>query len=211
MTEIAIFPIPGCVTFPGTIFPLHVFEPRYRQMVRQCLADGQLLGICHTQKLIRPGRENLSLADSLQSNQATYAPCEVFSAGVPELEEELDDGRLIVRVPLQQRYRLLRERQTLPYRIGVCEPWPDQDVPADDLAALPALQEKILRRMQALFHRETSLIRLLNDPVWRDLDALEFSFRLFGVIRFEAERQQEILEDRSPRSRLERALALLNE
>ena len=31
--EVALFPIPDLVAFPGTVIPLHVFEPRYRKMV----------------------------------------------------------------------------------------------------------------------------------------------------------------------------------
>ena len=47
MAEICIFPIPGCVTFPGTVFPLHVFEPRYREMIQRCLDENKLVAICH--------------------------------------------------------------------------------------------------------------------------------------------------------------------
>ena len=38
MTDIALFPIPNCVAFPGTVFPLHVFEPRYRSLFPQDMA-----------------------------------------------------------------------------------------------------------------------------------------------------------------------------
>ena len=38
MTRMAMFPL-GSVLFPGAVLPLHVFEPRYRQMVRDCLAN----------------------------------------------------------------------------------------------------------------------------------------------------------------------------
>ncbi len=36
--EIPIFPLPNVVFFPHTLLPLHVFEPRYRQMLADCLA-----------------------------------------------------------------------------------------------------------------------------------------------------------------------------
>ena len=35
--EVALFPIPDLVAFPGTVIPLHVFEPRYRKMVHDCV------------------------------------------------------------------------------------------------------------------------------------------------------------------------------
>ena len=36
--RVPIFPLPEVVFFPQTILPLHVFEPRYRQMIKDCLA-----------------------------------------------------------------------------------------------------------------------------------------------------------------------------
>ena len=44
--EIAIFPIPNCVTFPGQIVSLHVFEPRYREMVEDCVKESRMLAVC---------------------------------------------------------------------------------------------------------------------------------------------------------------------
>jgi len=85
MTEIAIFPIPNCIAFPHTVFPLHVFEPRYRQMVSDCVENNRLLGICHTQKELHSAKENQPIQEALQSNQATYKPFDIFSAGECEL------------------------------------------------------------------------------------------------------------------------------
>ncbi len=40
---VAVFPLPGVVLFPGTLLPLHVFEPRYRKMTEDVLASNRLL------------------------------------------------------------------------------------------------------------------------------------------------------------------------
>ena len=48
--EVALFPIPDLVAFPGTVIPLHVFEPRYRKMVHDCVESGRKIGVCHTVK-----------------------------------------------------------------------------------------------------------------------------------------------------------------
>jgi Lon protease-like protein len=37
MVEVALFPIPDSVNFPGVPCPLHVFEPRYRKMAQHLL------------------------------------------------------------------------------------------------------------------------------------------------------------------------------
>lgn len=40
---LAIFPLPGAILFPGSHLPLHVFEPRYRALVNDAIAnDGQI-------------------------------------------------------------------------------------------------------------------------------------------------------------------------
>ncbi|MBP8155219.1 MAG: LON peptidase substrate-binding domain-containing protein, partial [Nitrospira sp.] len=43
--RIPLFPLPNVVFFPKTYLPLHVFEPRYRQMVADAAAGGQCIGM----------------------------------------------------------------------------------------------------------------------------------------------------------------------
>merc|ERR1712157_548154 len=103
MANIAIFPIPNCICFPGTVMPLHVFEPRYRTMVQHCLEHQMPLAVCHTQKVLRQAERKDTLDEMLNSNQSTYKPELVFSAGPCELLQTLDDGRMALQVNMQQR------------------------------------------------------------------------------------------------------------
>ena len=48
-----IFPLPSVVLFPGVFLPLHIFEPRYREMVSDALATDRMIGMT----LLRPGWE----------------------------------------------------------------------------------------------------------------------------------------------------------
>src|SRR3954465_15434645 len=50
-TAIPIFPLPNVVLFPNVFLPLHIFEPRYREMVADALATDRLIGMV----LLRPG------------------------------------------------------------------------------------------------------------------------------------------------------------
>ena len=52
METLALFPL-NTVLFPGQLLPLHVFEPRYRQMIGECIQHGQAFGVV----LIRSGEE----------------------------------------------------------------------------------------------------------------------------------------------------------
>ena len=45
MIDVAVFPVPGCVAFPGMKMPLHVFEPRYLNMVDDALKAERLIGM----------------------------------------------------------------------------------------------------------------------------------------------------------------------
>ena len=212
MTDIALFPIPNCVAFPGTVFPLHVFEPRYRSLVKHCLEHEILLGICHTQKVLHESKAGQqSVEEALRSNQATYKPKEIFSAGRCELQQTLDDGRMLIHVLLSGRYRLVEEVQTLPFSIGRCERIDDEPVSEEARDAVAQAKEKVLKRLLAITAGSPRMQHVLLSPTWQSMDPVDFSFELFGVLRMEAELQQQILELTSPRARLEHVLALLNQ
>ena len=51
MFSIPIFPLPNVVLFPNVFLPLHIFEPRYREMVADALASDRMIGMV----LLRPG------------------------------------------------------------------------------------------------------------------------------------------------------------
>ena len=210
MTEIAIFPIPDCVSFPHTVFPLHVFEPRYRQMINDCVDNNRLLGICHTQKELRSAKPDQPIQEALQSNQATYKPFEVFSAGSCEIIKTLDDGRIYLHVDLNNRYQIKSEIQTLPYMIADCEPVDDEDLTEEVLKETVLYQEKIIARLSAITAHIPKVGELLNSDEWKNKDPIKFSFEIFGLLDFESEYLQEILEMRSPLGRLDFLLSNLN-
>ncbi|MBV0934288.1 LON peptidase substrate-binding domain-containing protein [Marinobacterium weihaiense] len=214
MIDICMFPIPGCVTFPGTVFPLHVFEPRYRDMVHHCLETDTPVAICHTVKELSPGKHTDDLSEALSSNQATYRPQDVFSAGRCQLLETAPDGRLLLNVHIEQRYRRDHEVQLLPYQIHTCTPFPDRAPTRDEQTEMAVLRDKILHRLQALSYAEPDIRRAINHittaPEWQAKSDADFSMALFGVVRFEPELMQELLEMDSAHQRLTQALALLN-
>lgn len=97
LSDLAIFPLPDAVLLPGALLPLHVFEQRYRDMVRDVLADDRLLGIAR----LRPGYE----AD-YYGRPPVYDTCGV---GVIVADEALDDGRYNILVRGLGRARIEEE------------------------------------------------------------------------------------------------------
>ena len=214
MPKICIFPIPGCVTFPGTIFPLHVFEPRYREMIQHCLDTDTPVAICHTRKQLSAAKPTNDLKEALSSNQATYQPFDVFSAGRCQLVETLDDGRMVLNVHIEQRYKLGKPVQMLPYQVYDCFPFLDHHpTPSEEVDNL-LLKEKILHRLEALAHADPqsreALRQVMDSAEWQQMGGTEFSFRLFSLIQFAPELLQQILEMDSAHQRLSKTLEWLN-
>ena len=98
--SIPIFPLPGAILFPRAQLPLHIFEPRYRAMVRDALAGDRLIG------MIQPREQS--------------EPPSLFETGCLgriESVEELDDGRMNIVLEGLGRFRVIREIETdTPYR-----------------------------------------------------------------------------------------------
>jgi Lon protease-like protein len=210
MIEVALFPIPDSVNFPGVPCPLHVFEPRYRKMVRHCLEHHMLMGVCDTEKVLHASNNAQTPPDILHTNQATYKPRDIFSAGPVSLLEELDDGRMVIEVDTNIRLRLQQEIQTLPFNIWVREELPDQSLTEQSTLSLEQTQQKILQRLIVMTHNYPEFQEELQSDYWQQMAAHTFSFAVMGLLGMHADLKQELLEITRPTDRLEQILAILN-
>jgi Lon protease-like protein len=208
--QIALFPIPVAVSFPGTTFALHVFEPRYRQMIDHAIKQKIKVGVCHTEKLIHePKTIQQSLDEALHSNQATYKPCSVFSAGFCEIKETLSDGRLMIEVKLDQRYEKLRDIQTLPFTISECTPLLDD--PVLDLQHAKALQNEVLRHLTGMLNSMPMAKAMLENKPVVNKPPEAFSFEIFELIKLPTEQLQAVLEMTSANKRLQYLLDYMHQ
>ncbi len=62
LKELPLFPLPGTVFFPNTLLPLHVFEPRYRQLTKFCIDNSWPMAVV----LIEPGSLPKTTSGKLQ-------------------------------------------------------------------------------------------------------------------------------------------------
>lgn len=131
-----LFPLPNIVFFPHTRLPLHVFEPRYRQLVKDALETDGRIGIV----LLRPGWE----ADYF----GTPPIFDVGTLGTIEQTVSLDDGRYNMVVRGDVRFRVLAEVSRVPYRtarvIAAPETHPPEDEAARRREQLAALSQQYL-------------------------------------------------------------------
>jgi Lon protease-like protein len=136
-----MFPL-GSVLVPGMLLPLHVFEPRYRELVRDCLAGDGLFGVV----LIARGSE--VGGGDVRTDVGTVA--EILRA------QELPDGRFAVAAVGTRRLRVARWLADDPYPRAEVEDWPDDpDDPEATADAAEALGPggdvtALLRRSAAL-------------------------------------------------------------
>ncbi len=115
-----LFPLPNMVFFPETRLPLHIFEPRYRQLVTDVVSADKLFGIV----LLRPGWE---------SDYFGAPPIHATGTlGHIEQAVPLDDGRYNILVRGQVRFRIVHEVLHQPYRTARVVAQPQQERTAEE-------------------------------------------------------------------------------
>jgi Lon protease-like protein len=131
-----MFPL-GSVLMPGGVLPLHVFEPRYRQLVKDCLAaDDPEFGVVMIERGSEVGGSDLR----------TVAGC---VARIVELGE-LPDGRYVMVTVGARRIRVNAWLPDDPYPIADVDDWPDDDLADPGLGDAVAALAPRVRRAAAL-------------------------------------------------------------
>src|SRR5580765_5377799 len=92
-----LFPLPNVVLFPNVFLPLHIFEPRYREMVADAIAGDRVIGIV----LLRSGWEH-----DYEGRPPVYS---VGCNGVITHFERLADGRYNIILRGVERFRIVSE------------------------------------------------------------------------------------------------------
>jgi Lon protease-like protein len=186
-----MFPL-GMVLFPGQILPLHVFEPRYRQLVQDCLAGDREFGVV----LIERGSE-VGGAD-VRTHVGTRA--RILEA------EELPDGRWVLATVGVERIDVAQWLPDDPYPQAEASAWPDLP-PAEELAAPYAEATTLLRR--ALGLRAELGEATVPSTVELTGDAGIGSFHISALAPIGPLDQQRLLVAAGPEDRLALAIELL--
>ncbi|HWT11168.1 MAG TPA: LON peptidase substrate-binding domain-containing protein [Allosphingosinicella sp.] len=108
LLRVPVFPLAGALLFPRSQLPLHIFEPRYRAMVRDALASDGLIA------MIQPKEPPLAAGESGGEPPALF---DIGCIGRIASSDELDDGRFNIVLEGLSRFRIAREAEvTTPYR-----------------------------------------------------------------------------------------------
>jgi uncharacterized protein len=190
-----LFPL-GAVLYPGMLLPLHIFEERYRRLVRDLLAqpEPREFGVI----AIRKGRET-----GIDGVHSLY---EIGCTATLRQVDELEDGRFEVVTVGTRRFRLLALDQTLPYLQGEIELLAENAV--DQAAAAPfvrAVQVAFRAYLDALAERGGATVRIEDLPS----EAALLSFVVAATMVIDLPERQSLLDEADAVRRLGAERALL--
>ena len=192
MDRLRLFPL-NAVLFPGAVLNLHIFEPRYKQMISECLEGGEPFGVC----LIREGDE---------AGDPNVMPYEVGTTAEIGDVTSLENGRYYISTTGGRRFRVERVLEREPY-LTVEVSYLAEDAPED-----PATIESLVGEIRAVFRDYLRLlvefsgmhadIELPDDPV-------DASFLIGDALQVADSMKQRLLELSSTEQRLTVELGFL--
>lgn len=141
-----VFPLSGCVLLPQVAAPLHIFEPRYKQMVNDALDSHGLISMAVFED--KP--------DETEYIEGRPELRPIACVGYVAQYEKLDDGRYLLLLQGVCRAKILDEIDHEPYRMIRLDPIDLEPTDEDDLV-----------------NARESIELLLDDPALADLDAVD--------------------------------------
>ena len=177
MPELGLFPL-GVVLLPSEQLPLHIFEPRYRELIGECIESEREFGLVYADD------------DGTREIGTT--------AAVVEIVRRFADGRLNVVVEGGSASASCGCTEGRSFETAEVEPVPDEADPAE-----PGAIERSLHLYRRLAEQAGS--EAPDEPALTP----RLSYALASRVDFGPQLKQELLEQRSERSRLRRVVELL--
>ena len=189
--ELPIFPLPEVVLFPNEVLPLHIFEARYRMMLKSVLETDSLFGVVKW--------------DPNTKSMANVGCCAHIIK-----HQTADDGRSNIITMGQQRFQILEIVRSTPFYSGIVS-WID-DENSQDLQDLDALRDSVIQALNDVVNLTSKLTnsqKILPDKLPNN--PMELSFwigaHLGGPV---SDEQQRLLEERDTYIRLQREYEMLD-
>jgi Lon protease-like protein len=192
---VRVFPLPNLVLFPHVIQPLHIFEPRYRQLMEDALDDDRLMALA----LLKPGWE-----DDYNKRPPIHT---VVCIGRIFKEERMPDGRFNLLLQGMCRARVLEEVKTgKPYRTARVDVLPEVPAPP---AREPELRQLLGEQMGQWFAAHSVALDQMNKLLESNLPSGSLCDIFTFALPFEPEVKQTLLEEAQVEQRVLRLVAQL--
>lgn len=193
--EIPLFPL-QVVLFPGGVLPLHIFEPRYREMVTYCLDTDSEFGVV----LINEGTETGGAAGPYRVGTATR----ILDVS------HLPDGRMNIVTAGEYRFEILDVQDELPYLVAQVRLLDDEFA----LEVAPAV--KSLAEESAVLYQTYELLSSRLIFAWQPTEEnpehpLELAYQIGTRLRISLEERQLLLETVQLEELLTREIAILKD
>ena len=189
--ELPLFPL-STVVFPFASLSLHIFEPRYREMVAYCLENDRPFGIV----LIRAGDE-------------TDLEAEPYMVGtVVRITQthRYDDGRLDIQVRGERRFRIRSFDTSRAYLVGLVEPV--EEFSYDSSAEVLAIMEQAQKEFETLITRALAQ-RDFSVQIVFPSDPVVLSFTIANMLEMPVLTKQRLLETTDTLDRFEALIPML--
>jgi len=185
-----LFPL-NAVIFPYAALQLHIFEERYREMVRTCLEFDRPFGIV----LIRAGSET-GLAD----------PYMVGTVVRILRVHNYDDGRMDIDVQGERRFRIRQLDESRSYLVGHVEPVIEHEVEDSPRAnqLLSQAKEEFESLMRRFFSRQEFHVQVVFPP-----DPVALSFTIANLLHMDNLDKQRLLETTDTLERVQELIPIL--
>jgi Lon protease-like protein len=178
---IPIFPLPRVVLLPAEVLPLHIFEPRYLEMVRDALATHRVIGMVE----VLPGHEK----DLPGSPPVQQFGCVGFIA----VHEEIEDGRILMWLLGLERFRIDQELDvTTGYRQVRAQYQPTPEA-AKSLAGIRSLRQELRELLPKLVDLDESSREHFGRHMAEVSDAQLIALAT-QILELPSDRKQELLE-----------------
>ncbi|HET8913889.1 MAG TPA: LON peptidase substrate-binding domain-containing protein [Ktedonobacteraceae bacterium] len=188
--ELPLFPL-NVVLFPGMVLPLHIFEPRYLQMIQECQEEKKPFGVV------------LAQPNSTHLDEKPYPVGTV--AEIYELDQ-LEDGHYNLIAIGGERFRILDQHNEKPYLSGIVETFEDEpEVNADVLPFAKEAYDLFSAYLEMLLEVSHKKDVKANLPT----KAEEISHFIAYLLDTNDELKQHFLELRSTKQRLQEELVIL--
>lgn len=188
LEEIPIFPL-ATVLFPGAILPLHIFEDRYKQMMRYAIDNGGLFGLSY--------RNDAAIGGETPVEIGSIGCLAKINAVVP-----IEGGRMNVISTGLVRYRVFGLPQSTPFILARIERLTDDLEPGADLNRIFDEMVDICRRFLEAAQALDESGAPITDELPEEPEA--FSLLVSSALPIDNDAKQALLEITSTRVRLTR-------